>query len=246
MGRQLYLCAAIIALLAPSCAREPTKSSDSPGEVPGPLSASEPTAAAATVGTPGGSAGVVIGPELSGLERDVLKEVNFARQHPQEYAATLRGIARHVDGKLLRLPGQTALLTQEGHVAFAEAIAVMERQTRLGPIRSQIGLHRAAEDHVKDIGPRGLTQHEGSDGSVPRDRIERYVKWHGHAGENLGFGPDTGKAVVWQLMVDDGVPGRGHRNNILKPTFALAGIACGAHAKYRTMCVIDFVDGVTE
>jgi uncharacterized protein YkwD len=58
--------------------------------------------------------------------------------------------------------------------------------------------------------------------------------------ENMAFGENPARQVVIQLLVDDGVPDRGHRATILDPSYRVAGAACGPHARYRQMCVIDF------
>jgi len=51
---------------------------------------------------------------------------------------------------------------------------------------------------------------------------------------------------VVTLIVDQGVPNRGHRHNIFCRDFKCAGAACGSHARYGTMCVIDFAGGFLE
>ena len=52
-----------------------------------------------------------------------------------------------------------------------------------------------------------------------QERIERHGEWSGALGENLSFGCASAERVVLQLLVDDGVPSRGHRANILNANF---------------------------
>jgi hypothetical protein len=59
-------------------------------------------------------------------------------------------------------------------------------------------------------------------------------------GENLEFGGDTPRESVINLLIDDGVPSRGHRTNLVNPQFLKVGIATGPHTKFRTCCVMDF------
>jgi len=42
------------------------------------------------------------------------------------------------------------------------------------------------------------------------------------------------------LVIDDGVPSRGHRNNIFNIDFNLVGSALSKHKVYNWCCVIDF------
>jgi len=58
--------------------------------------------------------------------------------------------------------------------------------------------------------------------------------------EDISYGYASPREVVLQLIVDSGVPGRGHRNNIFNPVFRQAGVACGPHRVYGAMCVVDF------
>ena len=44
----------------------------------------------------------------------------------------------------------------------------------------------ACRDHANDIGPKGLAQHDGTDGSNPRIRALRYCDKY--PGENVSFG----------------------------------------------------------
>ena len=122
----------------------------------------------------------------------------------------------------------------------------MNKQAPLPAMRPSKGMSKGAMDHVKDIGPKGITGHNGSDGSKPFDRINRYGQWQQTAGENISFGNDEGRAVLIQLIVDDAVANRGHRKNIYKPEFNRVGIACGPHKVYGTMCVQTFAGEYVE
>ena len=48
------------------------------------------------------------------------------------------------------------------------------------------------------------------------------------------------------LIVDDGVRGRDHRRNIFNPNYNAAGAAYGPHARYGSVCSIDFASGYAE
>lgn len=49
-----------------------------------------------------------------------------------------------------------------------------------------------------------------------------------------------------QLLIDDGVPGRGHRKNILAPGMRYIGTSIQPHARYAYNCVQDFAVGIDE
>jgi uncharacterized protein YkwD len=66
----------------------------------------------------------------------------------------------------------------------------------------------------RDLAVNSRTGHTGSDGSSVTDRISRHcsVRWVTHA-ENITYGNDSYMArdAVIDLLIDDGVPSRGHR-----------------------------------
>ena len=69
------------------------------------------------------------------------------------------------------------------------------------------------------------------------------MQWEDSIGENIDYGHTDPVGIVVSLVVDDNVPGRGHRKTIFNPKYALVGAALGPHKGYRDMCVMDFAGG---
>lgn len=209
------------------------------GGLPGGLTAFSPGAIAQTANF-----------QLSPLEREVLAEMNRARTNPQGYADWLETMKQYYQGRILKLPNQEAIPTQEGLQAVNEAIQVLRNSSPLPPLTLSQGMSLGARDHVNDLGSQGNIGHYGSDGSQFLDRISRYGESEGAVGENLTYGVTTAEAIVMQLIVDDGVVGRYHRENILFEGFSATGVACGEHQRYEQMCAIaysgDFRDRIAN
>jgi uncharacterized protein YkwD len=178
-------------------------------------------------------------PAPSGLEAGVLAEINFARTRPRDYAEQLRAYRKYFKGKIVWYPGNPdGLRTSEGTRAVDEAIRFLERQAPLAPIAYAELLARAARDHVRDQGPTGATGHISADGANPRTRVQRRGGGD-YVAEVITYGPPSAVEVVRQLIVDDAVPGRGHRKTLFSAEMRHAGVACGPHRGYRVMCVAD-------
>lgn len=207
-------------------------------------------------GSASGSVPVTQGPTQSAphadddyrrIEREVVAELNAARANPAAYAANLSALLPLFSGTLFRRPGAPApIRTQEGPAAVREAINALNRQPALGSLSLSSALSNAARDLATDQARTGALGHTGSDGSSPATRITRYGRWNTAYNENVDYGPlVSGRDVVVDLLVDDGVPDRGHRKNIFDPNVHVVGVACGPHPKYGAVCVIDQVGGFT-
>ena len=179
---------------------------------------------------------------LTQLEKQIIQEHNLARTDPMAYAEFAKAYRRAFQGKI-HVDGRVRLRTQEGVAAVDEAIAFLENAAPVPPLAPSEGLSRAAADHVKDSGPRGRTGHTGSDGSQPAERMARHGEWKNICAENIAYGPSTARSIVLQLIIDDGVPDRGHRDNIFNPKFRVAGVHVGPHRDYNLMCVITYAGG---
>lgn len=179
------------------------------------------------------------------LEREIVAELNRARTDPRGYAAGLAVYRSYFHGKIVRYPGNPdGLRTAEGIAAVDEAIRALRRQPPVATIRSATLLARAARDHVVEQGPRGATGHASANGERARDRLVRRGGG-AYVAEVITYGPPSAAEVVRQLIVDDAVPGRGHRKAVLAAEWAYAGAACGPHRRYKVMCVVTFARTAT-
>ena len=127
----------------------------------------------------------------------------------------------------------------EGDNVFKEAIAFLKNLRPLQPLEWDQNLYSSANEHVNDIGPKGLLLYQSSDGTEPEDRINKYCNYES-LGENIDFGPNDAMGVIISLTLDDGEEQRPHRENLFKEDFNKVGIACGPHQTEFQMCVMDF------
>lgn len=183
---------------------------------------------------------------LSSTESEILAEMNLARTQPQAYAAHLEDFKNYYKGKHLLLPGKRPLSTFDGVEAVDEAIAFLRAAKPLAALEPSEPAYLAAKDHATDLISKGLTGHIGSDGTKPNDRVDRYGKWLGAIGEAIVYKMDTPRNVVIGLIIDDGNPARGHRNDLFNSNYNVAGLSISAQGASGQLCVIAYVGGFSK
>ena len=177
----------------------------------------------------------------------VLAEINKVRTDPRGYAERLRAYRARYDGDIVKEPGDDiGIQTNEGVAAVDEAIRELERRQPVAPLRANARLDASATRLAQGAGPAGIVGHVGPDGLTPSQRMKAEGVWAGISEENISFGQATAEAVVRQLIIDDGVPGRGHRASLFEAGVQVAGIGCGPHARWGYMCVIDEAGALAE
>lgn len=183
---------------------------------------------------------------LSSLERAVLEEMNLARTNPDQYASYLEALRKYYKDKTFKQPGVAAVETIEGASALEEAISYLRKAAPLPPLQISKGMCLGAKDQTFDQSKTGDVNHQGKDKSFSWDRVARYGEWKTPVSENIAYDSGTARDIVINLIIDDGVSTRGHRNNIFNSSYIVTGVSCGSHPLFGGMCVCTFAGGFTE
>jgi hypothetical protein len=171
------------------------------------------------------------------FEDAVLAEVNHVRADPQAYARELR----REQADQISYDNDPDGIGLEDPDAVEDAIAFLNQEAPQLPLTRDDRLAATAAGYAATQGPTGEVGH-GPHGSLARRLSDQHVSAE-IAAESISYGQATPQEVVRQLIVDSGVPDRGHRLDLFKPAFQAVGVGCGAHAKWGSMCVLEYAGG---
>lgn len=97
-----------------------------------------------------------------------------------------------------------------------------ETQGRAHPLHWDDRLAAVARAHSQDMARAGYLSHEGSDGSIPAQRVSYMgIQWLS-TGENVARARDAAEAEA--LFMDEPRFQQNHRSNILNPNYTIVGI----------------------
>ena len=180
------------------------------------------------------------------IEEDIFKAQNECRKNPFNYIIKLKEISSYFNDKIYQHPNEDPITTYEGADSIEDAMQYLKSLKTYPPLEYSEEISKACRDHIADIGPKGLTTHEGSDGSNITDRIEKYCEWDGMVAENLDFGFRIGENVIMNMIIDDGIKERIQRKNIFNKEFNYVGIGAGPHKIYGICVVIGYAKNVRQ
>ena len=173
--------------------------------------------------------------------QNIFNLINKYRANPRELARHLERLKKYLDTttNILSEPDKIQIQMVEGEEVFNEAIQFLKNLRPLEPLQWEDALAASAQEHVDDIGPKGLLLYQSSDGTEPEERITKYGTYLESLGENIDFGPNDAIGVIVSLTLDDGEEERPHRDNLFKNDYKKIGIACGPHQTEFQICVMD-------
>ena len=177
--------------------------------------------------------------ECERIKREVIIESNRIRTNPKAYIPILEEYLDNFDGNLLRLPDKNEILeTEEGPRAYKEAIEFLKNQKPINIIEFDEEASKVAQDYSKFLFSSKEDQIE--DEAQIEQRVEKYLEYDYSLSENIDFGGSTGIEVIVNLLVDDGVKNRIHRDNLFSDKYDYYGVGVFEHPDYDFCTVIDY------
>ncbi len=123
---------------------------------------------------------------LTSREQEMVNEINTVRSNPARYCA-------YVDEYLQKYQSDDA-----ARAAAKELVGILKKMKPLPPLTVNTTMYKDAKLYGISMAKRNVFEHS----SLP------YY-------ENLSLGYKSVRDAVVDLLIDDGIPDRGHRNNLL-------------------------------
>ena len=174
------------------------------------------------------------------LAEELFQEHNNLRKDPQSYIEKLRKIENYYKDKIFRHPNEIPIETYEGSEGVRNAIEFLKNQNPVKELTYSESLSKSALDHANDIGKQGSNSHEGTNGSLLSDRIEKYTEWDGAIAESLQFCYKYPENIILSLIIDDGSSEKHQRENLFNEEFQYIGIGCAKHKTFKLCTVFNY------
>ena len=174
------------------------------------------------------------------LAENIFQEHNNLRKDPKSYIEKLSKLESFFKDKIFRHPNEIPIETYEGEDGIKNAIEFLKNQEPVKELIYSESLAKSALDHADYIGKQGLHSHEGLNGSLLSDRIEKYTEWDGAIAESLQFCYKNAENIIMSLIIDDGSNEKYQRENLFSEEFQYVGIACAKHKTFKLCTVLNY------
>ncbi|MDA0729270.1 MAG: CAP domain-containing protein [Bacteroidetes bacterium] len=157
----------------------------------------------------------------SDVEKDVVLHTNLVRMYPSVYL--------EIEAKPWDQPPRYSPLDKSTSY-YQGLLRELRSRPSIAPLQPSEELKASASCFAAAQGQTSQTGHDRSGTGCPEL----------NTGENCDYGMDTGKDIVMHLLVDEDVPSRGHRKNILDPSYISLGVGHASHQRYGKVTVQEF------
>ncbi len=178
-----------------------------------------------------------------GFTRSQIKELHTAKNdasHSKEEQKVIlvMNLVRH-NGTVF-WDSIAAPFIRENEIENSRYVKSLERDMKevrnLPPLKPDQILRRAAQKHAVSSGRAGTLGHDSPAGSF-ESRLKHVLKTHHFVLENCDYGSNDALDIVMNLLIDEGIPGVGHRKNIFHPDIDAVGVSIAPHKSYDHNCV---------
>ena len=160
-------------------------------------------------------------------EKQVAFYINLLRSNPTQFKTDI----------LIPFVESNAIQKEK---AYKSLLRELDKTPSLPLLKPHDKLYESAVFHAKDMGKTGKIGHKSSRGKSFEKRMQPLMSIFTGAGENCHYGSNDALFIVIDLLIDKGIPGYGHRKNLLQPNFEFVGISIQPHKKYGVNCVQEF------
>ena len=184
---------------------------------------------------------------LSHDEKNTVLAHNLVRFNPRKYAELY--VAEYVSYyrfASFKYPGMSAgFFTLEGVNLAIDLYRELKCLKPLPILYPSKNLSKAALNHANYQMKTSQIGHGGRGGTIAR--VESVGSWDLVVVENIFYGNWSGHDAVLALLIDDGVPDRGHRKNILLEDIKVIGVGHSDHPMFRGgVYVIKYTGGFED
>jgi uncharacterized protein YkwD len=182
-------------------------------------------------------------PDLSGWDSDIIKTAGkkskFLFQSKKQSETVFYCNLARMNGALFvktvlrpycRFTGDTTYTPY-----LQSLIGQLNSQKNAQPLKYGLWLSIMAKVHAVKSGIKGRTGHQNFE-----RRLWLTMQFRKGAAENCAYGLLHPLDIVIALLIDEGIPGVGHRKNILDPKFKRIGVGFSRHKTFGTNCVQEF------
>ena len=148
------------------------------------------------------------------VEKQMVDEINLLRNNPSGY---VRHVLDYVNEQ--RRTGGFPI----SQSVVNELVSELNALSRLSTLQPSECIYNIARKHGEDQKPLGDVNHRGRDGLSAYERITKACPSLSDATENLVAGPSSVRESVIILLIDEGIPNRGHRRALLNPKWRYVG-----------------------
>lgn len=155
---------------------------------------------------------------LRNSEKEMIAEINFLRTHPQEYVSVIEAYIDFMDSEISK--DNSARIFYDKELKSAnELIELLERLPALNALKPSKEIYKAAKIHGDYGQASGNLEKQGSDGSLPQNRIMKYATNMKDGDENLPYGTENVRYSIIKLLIDKDDTRRQQRKVLLNPNW---------------------------